>query len=926
MSNNALKVKELLSITKNLKLLYVEDNKEAREQTLKMLKNFFKDIDIAIDGEDGLQKYQKYHDENSAYYDLIITDINMPKMDGLTLSKAIKEIKHNQHIIVISAYNDSKNLQKCIDVGIKNYLHKPIDLTSLIDVLTKATDSIKVQKDSDTHLNIVERSNNELDALVNSFDKYVIASRTDLDGKITYVSKAYEKISGYSKAELVGELHSIVRHPDMPSSTFRDLWESIQNKKTWHGKIKNLKKDGSHYWADVTISPYYDADNNHVGYSAIRIDITSQKRVEELNKQVSDLLNSAGQGFLSFDKELKCEAGYSKECLSIFCVDDIEGMDISTLLFNQKPSNQALFDKAMTNILDADDDMMKELFLSLLPKEQEIEGKTIQIEYKLLQNSRFMTVLTDITDKKELQKQLESQDQIQKMIVAVASNRDDFLELKSEFEDFISNPPSSEVEMIRTLHTFKGNFSQKQMLYIVDGIHEFESLLKEDVEVNTNSFKELLSIFNKDIKIITSNLQEKFLVDDELLRIQNKPLQDIEDKIKALAVLDDGLSDDIEEILFDISRLRYKSVKDMLSHYPKQVQLTAKKLDKYIYPVDIKGDEKIVAPSRIKPLIKSLVHLFNNCVGHGIESTEQRSLLGKDEMGRISCYIEQVNNILILEISDDGAGIDIDKLTKSVIEKGFKSEAQCFLMSNEEKYELIFLDDITTHENATLTSGRGVGMSALKYELDKIEAKLFIQSEKDKGSTFKFLIPLEEKRLIKKQLQDEDVMLDALINQAAKLIEDSTGAEIYGTNYIFDIDKSDINEHCTKIDFTNGYDGCCILSCNSQMKDALRGAFIPEGYSKQETDEMLEELSSEVANIIMGVSIVDFPEHLGVVSISVPQTICNSDGVSFIENAKEKHIKEITTSHGKLLCILIENEKQKQDDKVLEEVKELDLV
>ena len=511
------------------------------------------------------------------------------------------------------------------------------------------------------------------------------------------------------------------------------------------------------------------------------------------------------------------------------------------------------------------------------------------------------------------------------MIVAVASNRDIFLELKVEFEDFIKSPPKDKQELIRTLHTFKGNFSQKQMFHIVDGIHQFESSLKEDMKINSDSFEKLLTIFNKDLKIISENLQKKFLVDDELLHIKNKPLQKIEEKIKAIIDLDDGLKDDIEDILFDIDKLRYKSVKDMLSIYPKQVQTTAKKLDKYIYPVEIRGDESIVAPSRVKPFIKSLVHLFNNCVDHGIESIERRSFLKKDEMGKIICSIEQVNNILILEISDDGAGINIEKLTKSVIDKGIKSEAECFLMSDEEKYELIFLDNVTTHDSPTLTSGRGVGMSALKYELDAIDGKLFIQSHKDKGSSFKFLIQLQKKRLIKKQLQDEDVILDSLVEQSIKLIEDSCDATIYGTNYLFDIDKSEISKYCTKIDFTSGYDGSCIISCSKDMKDALQGAFIPQGYSKQETDEMIEELSSEIANIIMGQSISDFPEHLGVVSISTPQTICNSDGISFIELAKDKHIKEISTSHGKLLIVLINNNTSKQNMKNVVENKELAL-
>ena len=77
---------------------------------------------------------------------------------------------------------------------------------------------------------------------------------TDLDGIITYASQAYESISGYTKEELIGKPHSIVRHPDMPTSAFKNLWNTIKDGQTWNGEVKNLKKDGSFYWVDATIS------------------------------------------------------------------------------------------------------------------------------------------------------------------------------------------------------------------------------------------------------------------------------------------------------------------------------------------------------------------------------------------------------------------------------------------------------------------------------------------------------------------------------------------------------------------------------------------------------------------------------------------------------------------------------------------------
>jgi PAS domain S-box-containing protein len=113
-------------------------------------------------------------------------------------------------------------------------------------------------------------------------DKYIIRSVTDTCGNITDVSEAFCKISGYSKSELIGKPHSIVRHPDMPKSLFSKLWKTINSGKVFEGEIKNLRKDGSYYWVDVHIEPNFD-NNKIVSYTAIRHDITSKKKLQALN-------------------------------------------------------------------------------------------------------------------------------------------------------------------------------------------------------------------------------------------------------------------------------------------------------------------------------------------------------------------------------------------------------------------------------------------------------------------------------------------------------------------------------------------------------------------------------------------------------------------------------------------------------------------
>jgi diguanylate cyclase (GGDEF)-like protein/PAS domain S-box-containing protein len=115
----------------------------------------------------------------------------------------------------------------------------------------------------------------------------------DLKGKILKVSKAFCEIAGYSKEELIGKKHSIIRHPDMDTKIYEELWDTIKNGQTWQGEIKNQRKDGSYYWVYSTISPVFDDQGDIIEYTAIRQDITDKKKVEELSitDQLTKLYN-----------------------------------------------------------------------------------------------------------------------------------------------------------------------------------------------------------------------------------------------------------------------------------------------------------------------------------------------------------------------------------------------------------------------------------------------------------------------------------------------------------------------------------------------------------------------------------------------------------------------------------------------------------
>jgi len=146
-----IEIDDILKYSQQLRLLYVEDNKEVREATYIVLKDFFNEIILGVDGEDGLEKFKNNK------IDIVITDINMPNMNGLEMAKAIKNIAPNKPILIFSAHNEVKCFIDAIKIGIEGYILKPFDIEQFIQVLYKVIKNINISQDNFEYKNSLEQ-------------------------------------------------------------------------------------------------------------------------------------------------------------------------------------------------------------------------------------------------------------------------------------------------------------------------------------------------------------------------------------------------------------------------------------------------------------------------------------------------------------------------------------------------------------------------------------------------------------------------------------------------------------------------------------------------------------------------------------------------------------------------------------------------
>ncbi|MDX9742583.1 MAG: EAL domain-containing protein [Arcobacteraceae bacterium] len=277
--------KEIVKVSKNLSLLYVEDNEDVRKATLYFLEEFFDDIIIAKDGSEGFQAFYDSNISESIHkIDLIITDINMPIESGLSMAKRIRELDEHIPILILSAYSDTNYFLESISLGIDGYILKPIEMKQFVKVLNKVITKINTELTLQHNLHLLQQYQNLT-------DKSAIISKTDSHGIITYVNEEFCKTSKYSQEELIGHSHRIIRHPDNPTSLFTEMWDTIKNKKQmWKGVVRNLNKDKGSYYVNATITPILDTNNEVIEYIALRNDITE---VMNPRRQLQDAIFNA---------------------------------------------------------------------------------------------------------------------------------------------------------------------------------------------------------------------------------------------------------------------------------------------------------------------------------------------------------------------------------------------------------------------------------------------------------------------------------------------------------------------------------------------------------------------------------------------------------------------------------------------------------
>lgn len=254
-----------------------------------------------------------------------------------------------------------------------------------------------------------------------------------------------------------------------------------------------------------------------------------------------------------------------------------------------------------------------------------------------------------------------------------------------------------------------------------------EKILTEDsIRVKVGNLNSLLNLTG-----------EIVLMRNQLLRLTKDP----EKNKQELSALAKNLDVMITSLHKEVMKTRMQPIGTIFNKFPRMVREIAKTLGKKVQ-IELSGLDVKIDRSMIEALIDPLTHLVRNAIDHGIEFSVERSNKGKNVIGKINLHATYENGRVVVDIADDGAGLDLKKVRDKALDKKIIKESDLDNIKEQEIANLIFMPGFSTAIAVTSLSGRGMGLDVVKTNIEKVGGRVEVFSDKDIGTTFRLNLPL----------------------------------------------------------------------------------------------------------------------------------------------------------------------------------------
>lgn len=480
------------------------------------------------------------------------------------------------------------------------------------------------------------------------------------------------------------------------------------------------------------------------------------KELKEAHSYLDAMINSFDQGLLVFDKGFVCNPVYTKVCESHFDIMP-GGKNFLDILQIGEENKRSTFERWKDNLFQ---ELIPFESIAELGPDRLVRGEDGSEDFKFIslkyfpmrgennEVSNVVVVATDTTKEVSAQIKLKQEREEIQRIVNIIENKEQFVSFMSDFEamnkylaGISSGQNKVKVENIKSLlHSMKGSAGVYHLGGIYDRIDQLEEKIQDIPE------DQLLSVLPSELQKISGFVSSE--IKDLKIRIKSflgdqmvDGIRRYDKRLDHINIVREKLKTENRNVIrqaFDLYIFKIE-VAQLLRAYINMVSDLGVILGKELKPLLFEGGNTRVHPTAYESLLNSFSHIFRNIVDHGIEEPYEREKNKKDIEGTILVKVSKDTAGLMIEISDDGRGIDFEKIRNRLIDLNYPGDVSS--KPDNEIIQYIFDEGFSTKNISTDISGRGVGLYAVKTEVLKLKGKILVTSVKGKGTKFTIKVP-----------------------------------------------------------------------------------------------------------------------------------------------------------------------------------------
>lgn len=462
---------------------------------------------------------------------------------------------------------------------------------------------------------------------------------------------------------------------------------------------------------------------------------------EPTHNDLISILNNVGFGLVRCDIDCKILPGYSYSLRKVLSVDEDTnpiGMFLYDLL-HLPERDKNLFLSSYHDIFE--DDFFSELAATNISKTYKLEEKHLNVKATPIVGKGSMTadsVLFVVEDATSTIHALEETHEL-RSVLNLIRNKSAFQSIVSELAEYCKKDRNEfktdrmQSHLRAKLHNWKGSLGFLALDSFVEDIHaveDFRPIAKAHLVMLAENFREFLAKHEAylDVEFTHKKREEFKLVAEQMHAFTDKVKETLPTSFEAVLL--------IEEFFDDVTSTKLSV---LLQETPKMVKRIATSLEKHVQFEISRGDALI--PLRYQDLVRNCLHIIRNAVYHGIETEAKRNDLGKDPMGTILLSFVETQGHWGIEITDDGAGINVERLKQKAVENCSFTQDEIDAMNERDLYQLIFTENLSTADVTNKIAGRGVGLAGLKAEVLAHQGKILVFNKPEQGCKFLIWIP-----------------------------------------------------------------------------------------------------------------------------------------------------------------------------------------